>query len=69
MEAILKFDLPEEEAEFRYAQQGRDALLTLWDIDQRCRGILKHGDPSDETAAILKEIRSSIPFELLESLQ
>ena len=43
MKGILKFDLPEDEAEMRYAQAGLDALLVLNDLDQECRSRLKHG--------------------------
>ena len=43
MRGILEFDLPEDEAEMRYAQAGLDALLVLNDLDQECRSRLKHG--------------------------
>jgi hypothetical protein len=43
MKGILEFDLPEDEAEMRYAQSGLDALLVLNDLDQECRSRLKHG--------------------------
>jgi hypothetical protein len=43
MKGILEFDLPEDEAEMRYAQAGLDALLVLDDLDQECRSLLKHG--------------------------
>ena len=43
MKGILEFDLPEDEAEMRYAQSGLEALLVLNDLDQECRSLLKHG--------------------------
>ena len=43
MRGILEFDLPEDEAEMRYAQSGLDALLVLNDLDQECRSLVKHG--------------------------
>jgi hypothetical protein len=43
MRGILEYDLPEDEAEMRYAQAGLDALLVLNDLDQECRSRLKHG--------------------------
>ena len=43
MRGILEFDLPQDEAEMRYAQAGLDALLVLNDLDQECRSRLKHG--------------------------
>ena len=64
--AILQFTLPEEEVEFRTATQGRAAKSTLCDIDQRLRSLLKHGEPSEETARLAEEIRGMIPSELLE---
>lgn len=68
--ALLKFDLsdPDDEREHRYALAGRDALIALEAIDNRCRSILKHGEPSPETQRILEEIRSAIPYELVNLL-
>jgi len=43
MRGILEFDLPQDEAEMRYAQAGLDALLVLNDLDQECRSLVKHG--------------------------
>ncbi len=42
MKGILEFDLPQDEAEMRYAQSGLDALLVINDLDQECRSCLKH---------------------------
>lgn len=64
--ATLRFSLPDEEHEFRTAQQGQAAKSALWQIDQHCRSLLKHGEPSDETARLAEEIRAMIPYELLE---
>jgi hypothetical protein len=68
--AILKFDLSDadDEREHRYALAGRDALIALELIDNRCRSALKHGEPSEETTTILEEIRSTIRYELLNLL-
>ena len=65
--ATLRFQLPEEEAEFRSATQGRAAKVALWEIDQRLRSLLKHGEPSEETASLAEEIRGMIPYELLDA--
>ena len=67
MKATLTFNLPDEQGEFDAARLGSQALTTLWDIDQRCRSLLKHGDPSDETARLAEEIRGMIPGEMLEA--
>lgn len=64
--AILKFTLPEEEGEFRTAQQGREAKIALWDIDQRLRSLLKHGEPTPEQRQLAEEIRAIIPSEMLD---
>jgi hypothetical protein len=66
MKAILKFDLPEERAEFSAAVQGQDARILLWEIDQHCRSLLKHGEPTKEERRLAEEIRQMIPGELLE---
>jgi hypothetical protein len=68
--ALLKFDLadPDDAREHRYALAGREALIALELIDNRCRSALKHGEPSEETTTILEEIRSTIPYELLNLL-
>ncbi len=68
--AILKFDLsdPDDEREHRYALAGREALIALELIDNRCRAVLNHGEPSPETAKILEEIRAIIPYELTSLL-
>jgi hypothetical protein len=70
MIATLRFDLsnPDDERAHRYALAGRDALIALEQIDQHCRGRLKHGEPSDARRE-LEEIRSTIPHELLNLLQ
>ena len=64
--SIMKFTLPEEDVEFRAATQGRDAKVALWDIDQKLRSLLKHGEPTEEEARLAEEIRAMIPSELLE---
>ena len=66
MRAALHFILPEDQGELDAALLGRKALTALWDIDQHCRGILKHGEPSEELARLCKELRAMIPPELLE---
>lgn len=64
--ATLRFSLPDEEHEFKTAQQGQAAKTALWHIDQHCRSLLKHGDPTDAEARLAEEIRGMIPYELLE---
>jgi hypothetical protein len=56
----LRYRLPDEQDEFDAARTGAEARRVLWDIDQHCRSLIKHGDPSAETAALAEEIRRMI---------
>jgi hypothetical protein len=67
MKATLQFTLPEEQSEYDAARLGSKALLTLWEIDQRCRGLLKHGEPTEAEARLAEEIRAMIDAELLDA--
>jgi hypothetical protein len=58
--AILRFRLPEEQTEFTAAMQGADAKAAIWQVDQHCRSILKHGEPSEETRQQLEQIREML---------
>jgi len=64
--ATLQFNLPDEQSDFDAAIHGRAALSALWDIDQRLRSLLKHGEPTEQEAKLAEEIREMIPFHLLE---
>lgn len=55
--ATLRFTLPDEQVEFNAAMQGRDAKSAIWDVDQYCRGILKHGEPNEHVRLHLERIR------------
>jgi len=57
---IIRFRLPDEKTEFNAAMQGLDAKAVLWAVDQHCRRILKHGEPSEETRRHLEEIREML---------
>ena len=65
--ATLRFDLPDEQGDFDAARLGRSALSALWEIDQRCRSLLRHGEPTPEEGRLAQEIRALIPAELLEA--
>jgi hypothetical protein len=58
--ATLRYTLPEEQADYDAARLGRQMAATLWEIDQGLRSLLKHGDPSEETARLAEEIREMI---------
>jgi hypothetical protein len=55
--AILRFRLPDEQSEFDAARQGSEAKACLWAVDQYCRSVCKHGEPSEETRQQLEQIR------------
>lgn len=57
---ILRFRLPDEQVEFNAAMQGRDAKSTIWEVDQYCRGIIKHGSQGDLVAMHLETIREML---------
>ena len=71
MKALLRFDLsdPDDAREHRYALAGRDALIALEQIDNRCRNWIKYAELGDEARRQLEEIRSTIPYELTNLLQ
>lgn len=60
MEAILKFNLPEENSEFKFAVQGVDYSCVLHEFDQHLRTNLKHGNLSDEKHEAYQEIRDKL---------
>jgi hypothetical protein len=57
---ILRFRLPDEQPELTAAMQGRDAKGAIWSVDQYCRNILKHGEPSAEVRKHLEWIRDML---------
>jgi hypothetical protein len=58
--ATLEFTLPEEDREFKLAISSGEMSSCIWEVDQYCRGILKHGDPSQEIREHLENIRKII---------
>ncbi len=66
MIATLKFTLPAEQAEFDAARLGSEAMQTLWQIDQTCRSLCKHGTPTAEERRLAEQIREMIPGEMLD---
>jgi hypothetical protein len=64
--ATLRFRLPDEQGDYDAARLGHKALTTLWEIDQKCRSLLRHGNPTPEAARLAEEIRGMIPGEMLE---
>ena len=44
----IRYTLPDEQGEYDAARQGAEAKRELWEIDQHCRALLKHGEPSEK---------------------
>ncbi len=66
MKAILQFDLPDEEPGFKMATNAGAYFSALWEIDQKLRSWLKHGNQFDMVEDALQEIRDMIPGEIYE---
>ena len=56
----IRYRLPEEQAEYDAARTGSAARAVLWDIDQHCRSLLKHGEPTKESGELAERIREMI---------
>ena len=61
MKAILEFNLPEDEPEFRVAQDGGKWKSVAWDFDQWLRNVIKH----TEEKPCPQDIRDKF-YEILE---
>ena len=64
MLATLRFELPDEEYDFKAAMSARESLRVIAEIDEYCRGQLKHGTPSEESKMILRTIREMVTPEI-----
>jgi len=60
MKAILTFDLPEEEPEFKEALNGGMYKYALWKIDQELRGKIKYEQLSDCEHKCYSDIREQL---------
>jgi hypothetical protein len=49
MEGILKFNLPEEETEFKMAVNSSNFYTSLWDMDQWLRSQIKYNESLTDT--------------------
>lgn len=65
----IRYRLPDEQAEYDCARLGRAMAAVLWEIDQRLRSLLKHGEPSEETQRLAEELRQMIRDECAEALE
>ncbi len=63
MEAILKFNLPEDKEEYDTASKGMDWALLVLDIDQFIRNKIKYEKDKD---GILQLVRDRLHFNMEE---
>ena len=63
MEAILKFNLPEDKEEFDTASKAMDWALLVWDIDQFIRNKIKYEQDRD---GALQLVRNELNFRMEE---
>ncbi len=63
MEAILKFNLPEDKEEFDTASKAMDWALLVWDIDQFIRNKIKYEQDRD---GALQLVRNELNFQMKE---
>ena len=56
MEAILKFDLPDDKTEFEAATKSMDWAILAWDIEQYIRNRLKYQTEKLDTSSAKEEL-------------
>ena len=66
MEAILKFDLPEDKEEFEVASKAMDWSILAWDIDQYIRNRLKYQEEQLKSGKEELELLRNELHELME---
>jgi len=61
MEAILKFNLPDDQDDFRFAVEGTKWYLVVHTFDQYLRSRIKYNDNlSDEEYELLEKVREEL---------
>ena len=65
MKAVLEFDLPEDNQDFKAAINGSNYRSAIWDYDQWLRSEMKYGDLPDATYKAYEECRKKLR-EILE---
>lgn len=66
MEAILKFNLPDDQEDFNIALDGGKWALSMFELNQWLRSQIKHppADMSDDTYKAFEECREKL-YEIL----
>lgn len=65
MEAILKFNLPEDSEEFAVASRAQDLYFVIYDLDQYLRSELKYKELDEVTYKAYENIRDKL-YDILE---
>ena len=67
MKAILEFDLPDDEYEYKAASKGKDYLFVLWELDQWLRGEIKYNDAkyTKKEYLLLEKVRQQLRDEMI----
>jgi methionyl-tRNA synthetase len=60
MKAILEFNLPDEEFDFKRATQGKYLYFAICEFDDELRNWIKHGHKFKGADEALNEIRSML---------
>lgn len=60
MKAVLEFQLPDEQEEFKLAQDGVLYSIVLHELDNYLRGKIKYEDLPEEIDKIYQEIRDKL---------
>lgn len=56
----VRYTLPGDQHEYETARLGPSAVSVLWDIDQLCRSVVKHGLAGSETTEFAAKLRDMI---------
>lgn len=70
MEAILKFNLPEDQEDFNIALDGSKWALSMWELNNWLRSQIKHPPEgmSDDTYKAFEDARDQL-YEILNENQ
>jgi len=58
MKGILTFNLPEDEMEFRMAQDGGKYKAVIQDLDEHMRSVVKHTEKPEEYKNACADMRT-----------
>lgn len=66
MKGVLEFNLPEEQSEFRDAQNGSGYLGVIQEFDNYLRGIIKYGSEgiTEQQLEVYEKVRDKLHEEM-----